>query len=355
MQRTPIKPKAPPGKASSQIKAHSEKAPESQKKWDGSDVFISTGSTLVDLAISGGRTKYGGIPGGVLVEIFGPTGSGKTVMLCEIAGGVQRQGGKIQFKDPEARLNKQFAQIFDLDVDEVDYSRPATVPEVFKPIRSWNPEPAGKIHGIFTDSLAALSTEMEQDDKDKTGMRRAKEFSEECRKTCATITDKNFLMVCSNQERQNVNAGPYAPKTSATGGTAIGYYSSLRLKFGNAQKIKEKRTVSGKEITKVVGVETDVEVFKSSVWEPYHKATICILFAYGIDDIRTNLQYVKDLTKGSGYCVGENKLSNSMNEAIVMVEEQNLEEELREQVISIWNEVEALFKMDRKKKSRNQE
>ena len=48
---------------------------------------ISTGSTLADLAISGGRIRGGGLPSGILVEIFGPSGSGKTVLLSEIAGG----------------------------------------------------------------------------------------------------------------------------------------------------------------------------------------------------------------------------------------------------------------------------
>ena len=74
-----------------------------KKKYDGNDeVMISTGSTLLDLAISGGRKRGGGLPGGILVEIFGPSGCGKTVLLCEIAGGVQRQKGKIMFRDPEA-------------------------------------------------------------------------------------------------------------------------------------------------------------------------------------------------------------------------------------------------------------
>mgnify|MGYP006961769342 CR=1 FL=1 len=31
--------------------------------------IISTGSTLLDLAITGGRVRGGGVPGGILVEI----------------------------------------------------------------------------------------------------------------------------------------------------------------------------------------------------------------------------------------------------------------------------------------------
>jgi len=174
--------------------------------------LISTGSTLLDLAISGGRFPQGGIPGGILVEVFGPSGCGKTVLLSEIAGGVQRQGGDVKFYDPEGRLNAQFGSLFGFKVEDAEYSRPDTVPEVFEPIRTWKPRHDDRVNGIFADSLAALSTVLEMDakDGDKMGMRRAKEFSEACRKTCRVLAQKNFLMVCSNQIRQNLDAGPFA-------------------------------------------------------------------------------------------------------------------------------------------------
>ena len=37
---------------------------------DKDTLLISTGSTLLDLAIAGGRSKGGGIPGGIMVEIL---------------------------------------------------------------------------------------------------------------------------------------------------------------------------------------------------------------------------------------------------------------------------------------------
>jgi len=349
MQRT----KKTTKKISEQIKEHVNESAQEKKEYDGDlNQIISTGSTLLDLAISGSRIKGGGIPSGILVEIFGPSGAGKTVLLCEIAGGVKRAGGQVMFRDPEARLNKQFAQLFDLDIEEVDYDTPNTVPEVFKPIREWEPEPANKIHGIFADSLAALSTNMELEDKDQYGMRRAKEFSEECRKTCRILAEKKFLMVCSNQIRQNLDAGPYGQKYKSPGGEAIGFYSSLRLRCSSGSKIKEKVKIKGKVHTKVIGVQTDIEVFKSSVAEPYLKAPIYILFDYGIDDIRANLQYVKEITGETVYTVNETKLDKAMNSSIAMVEEEGLEQELKEQVIELWEEVQSKFKQNRKNKVR---
>jgi len=93
---------------------------------------VSTGSTLLDLAISGGRVRGGGLPAGILVEIFGPSGSGKTVLLSSIAGCIQEKGGLVKFHDPEARINPTFSKMFGMKLEDGDYYRPDTVPEVFK-------------------------------------------------------------------------------------------------------------------------------------------------------------------------------------------------------------------------------
>jgi recombination protein RecA len=340
-----------PPKLSDQVKRHAATVIKQQAEYDGTDTFISTGSTLLDLAISGGRHRGGGIPGGILMEIFGPAGCGKTVLLCELAGAVQRQGGECRFLDPEARLNKNFARIFDLNIEDMTYEMPDTVTKVFTPVRKWDP-PAGKIHGVFADSLAALTTDMELEDKDQMGMRRAKEFSQELRKTCRTITDHNLLFVCSNQVRENLDAGPYEQKFKSTGGNAIGFYSSLRLRCMNPQKIKVKRNIAGKEVTRVIGVETMVEVFKSSVWKPYHSAIVPIIFDYGIDNVRQSLTYVKQTTGNKTYTVQGETVGRSIEEAITAVETDNLERKLRRDVIDLWEDVEAKFKQDRKPKRR---
>jgi len=340
---------------SDQIKAHSEKEPEKNKDYDGNNCFVSTGSTQLDLAISGGRTHNGGIPVGTLVEIFGPNSAGKTVLLCEIAGAVQRANGNVMFRDPESRLNKQFAQIFDMDTENIDYATATTVPEVFSSVRSWEPQNKdASIHCICADSLAALSTnlEMENEEGDKMGMRRAKEFSEELRKTCRILPENNFLMVCSNQVRENTNAGPYGQKYKSPGGEALGFYASLRLRCNSPQKIREERTVAGKKVRRVTGVETEVEVHKSSVWKPYRTAPIHIVYNYGIDDIRANLQFVKRYTGATTYIIRDEKLGQSVDDAITNVEKANLEDELKEQTIELWNEIEAKFDKKRKPKKR---
>lgn len=323
-------------------------------EYEGNENVVSTGSTLLDLAISGGRFEQGGVPTGILMEVFGPASAGKTVLLCQLAGNVQKAQGEIMFHDPEARLNKQFASMFGLDTGEIHYTVPDTIPQVFETVRKWVPEDNkdGKIYGVFADSLAALSTSMEMEKEDKMGMRRAKEFSEELRKTCRIITHQNILMVCSNQVRQNIDAGPFGQKYKSPGGEAIGFYASLRLRITSSQKIKEKKIIKGKEHSRITGIKTDIEIHKSSVWKPHRTAEIYIMYDYGIDDIRANLVYTKSITGNTIYTVGGTKLDRSLEKSILLVEEDGLEDELKQETIDLWREVEDQFSTKRKPRMR---
>jgi len=341
---------------SEQVKSKVRNAPKRKKKpeLDGDTTkMISTGSTLLDLTISGGRVPGGGIPAGILVEIFGPSSTGKTVLLTEIAGNIQDQKGEVMFQDPEARLNKQFASLFGLELADAEYSRPNLVPEVFQNVRNWKPQNLGVVNGIFADSLAALSTEMEMeaDEGDKMGARRGKEFSQELRRTCRMIADNNYLMVCSNQIRDTL--ATFGPKTKSPGGHAVPFYSSLRLKTEYAReyaKIYREKTYKGKDIKKIVGINIVVEVFKSTVWKPMGTAPVTIIFDYGIDDIRQNLKYTKKYNDTTVYTLNEEKLNVSLEKSIVMVEEADAEDELKKEVIDLWEVIEEKFKSDRKPK-----
>ena len=346
-----------PSQLSAQIKRKlslpKESDKEKEEEYDGDFTHhVSTGSTLLDLAISGGRIRGGGLPGGILVEVFGPSGSGKTVVLCQIAGEVQKQGGEILFNDPEARLNKRFATMFGLSVKSIDIKNPDTITEVFAPIRKWEPESNDVLNAVFVDSLAALSTKLEMTNPqgDTMGMRRAKEFSEELRKTCRIIKHKNILVVCSNQIRGSGDASPYAEKTIAAGGYAIGFYSTVRLRFSNVVKQKITRKIHSNDIDRIIGITTRVDVYKNSTWSSYRSAPLTIIFDYGIDNIRENLRYVKQMQGKTVYTLRDRQLSKSLENSIAIIEKEGLEKELEEQVIDIWEGIEAQFASNRKRR-----
>lgn len=317
------------------------------------DLITSTGSTDLDLAITGEVTPEGGLPAGILVELFGPNSSGKTVLLLEMCGYLQRKGGETFFNDPEGRIDKGFAKRFGYNMDAIEVKEPDTVTEVFKNFRKWEPPKNDKVHGFIIDSLAALSTDMEmtKEEGDKMGGRRGKEYSEGFRKSCREIKKNNYLMLASNQIRDSFAL--VGEKFSTTGGKAVGFYASVRLRLFAPEKIRSKeKTIGKKQVKKVIGTKVKVEVYKNSCDAAYRTAYIYIINGYGIDDIRANLQYVKDYTKNTTYQVRDLKLDVSLDKACQMVEQQNLEGKLKKEVIELWHMIEDKFKIERKPKKR---
>ena len=70
--------------------------------------YLSTGSTLLDLAIS---DRYpGGVGSGRVVHIYGDNSTAKSVLAQEILGSAQRMGGHAIFEDAEITLDFDRAQ-----------------------------------------------------------------------------------------------------------------------------------------------------------------------------------------------------------------------------------------------------
>ena len=318
-------------------------------------MMISTGSTLGDLAISGGKVRGGGIPGGIVVEIGGLPSMGKTVYLCEIAGDVQRKGGSTIYMDPEGRLSTTFAQLFGFEISEEKIESPDTPIDMFEIIRNWEPERNDVVNAVFVDSTAALSSDLEMENKKDEYQRRAKLFSQELRKHSKMIKEKNLLIVCSNQLRETVNAMPGQEKYYTPGGKAFDFYASLQIRLTKNKggyEMKRKKTIHGTQEERTVGVASQMKVVKSSIWKPYRTAPLYIIFDYGSDTIRANLEFTKKFSDESVYYAGNQKLSNSLEDSIQTVEDHDLEDELREATIDIWEKVEKEFNSNRKKKKR---
>jgi len=310
--------------------------------------IVSTGSTLLDLAISGGVTKSGGIPMGILVEIFGASGSGKSAILSEMAGNIQKAEGSLSVLDPEGRLDHEHAKIYGLHLSEGTYHMPDTVTEVFEHIDAWEPENETGPNMVMTDSLAALSTDMEMKEDDAMGMRRAKEFSQGLRKVCRKIKNNNWLIACSNQVRVNLKTGGF----STPGGMGIPFYCSLRIQLSPSFKnkyLKKVVTVNGVKQEKIYGIKTECKIIKSSIDAPFRTAYFYLIFDYGVDDLRANLEFLKENSADTAYNFKDFECK-TLNKAIEYAEENDLEPEVKERVISLWHEIQNQLRTPRKSK-----
>ena len=310
-------------------------------------IVVSTGSTLLDLAISGGRIRGGGLPGGIMVEVHGPSGSGKTALAVDIASSVQNKGGEADIMDPEARLDKEYARIYGLSINKENYSSPKQVVDVFNNINEWDPVNKNVINVKIIDSIAALVSNLESTDEgDKRGQAKAKELHAGCRKTSVNIATDNKLIVFTNHEMD----GEYGKVTP--GGKAVPYYSSVRIRIKQKTKIMpEKKMASGKMVKMVTGVLSTCTVIKNSVDNGFREAPLYIIYGQGIDDVRANLQWYKEMMNSTKY-IAVDKEYQRLDFAIRYIEENDLEGELRELVIDLWEEIQEKFKVDRKPKKR---
>jgi len=326
------------------------------------DVVVSTGSTLLDLTISGKRSGYGGIPGGIVVEVFGPSSSGKTALVVEIGASAQYKGWEAKYKDPEGRLDRDYATLTGLSLKDQNYYQPNSIEDVFEDTWNWKPKKVGKdtINTELIDSLAALLARegvVEEDEKlawsNMAAARRAIVFSEGFRKICRFIEQENRLLVCTNQLREDIMK-TFGSKEKTPGGKGVGYYSSLRIRVGpppKGWKIERKKKYGSKEVKKHVGIISRCYVAKSSIDDPYRYCDIYIMFGHGIDDIRTNLAWLKDAKQDKVYdCFG--KTCKSLDGAVSCIEESGKQKELRDETIKVWREIEELFYEVRKPKLR---
>ena len=349
-----------------EVHADPEFDPVERDKPISFDRAISTGSTLLDLAISGERIRGGGIPGGVMVEVFGPESVGKTALLAEVMTSAQRKSppGEIHIDDPEGRFSLEHSRIYGMDFPERDYNRPDTVDLMFDGFERFGKriaqlEDAG-ISVYAADSLAALSTKQEMEDEDLRGQERAKRFSSGLRKHTRRIHQGDLIFLCSNQVRET-DTGLTTP-----GGRAIRFYSDFRLsitrpyskwRVERTAKLRRKVVVGGKEvmkekeITQQIGIISGVRVIKSSEAIPFREANIFIEFGYGFDDVRGNLQWLKEMTMESTYGLGKAR-AVGMDQAIQKIEDNDLESDLKNEVIDLWEEIQEKFKIDRKRKER---
>ena len=338
---------------SDEIETETQKVPENLPE-ENLKHIVSTGSTLLNLAILGGRVRGGGIPTGIFVEIYGPEASGKTALLAEIAASTQNQGGEAKYLDVEGRLDREYARIYGMNITEDSITRIETIPQFFESIKEWAPAKGDVANTILADSLAALALEGELVEEDKmAAARRANKFSEGLRKVKAILSQSNRLLVCSNQVRETIETMGFGTKEKAPGGRAIAHYASLRIKVSPSfkeSKIEYERKYQGVPHKKIVGIMSECTITKSTVDDPYRKAIIPIIFGYGIDDVRGNLVFLKN--KIGSYTVGGKETAKYMEKAIENVEKNNLQEQLKEEVIILWEQIESLFKTERSPKIR---
>lgn len=256
--------------------------------------WISTGSSMLDLAIS--NRPNGGLPVGRICEINGLESSGKSLVAAHILANAQKQGGIAVYIDTENALSMDFLKAIGVDLKKMVYAPLDTVEQIFEVIEHiinrTRENEKNKIVVIVTDSVAGASTKNEMEgDYDKEGWATDKAIiiSKALRKITRLIGKERILLVFSNQLRDKLGV-TFGEKLTTSGGKALGFHSSVRIRLKQVGKIT-KKTMSGDQI---IGIKTRAQIIKSRVGPPLRMAEFDIYFDRGIDDYGNWLQILKD-------------------------------------------------------------
>jgi len=162
------------------------------------------------------------------------------------------------------------------------------------------------------------------------------------------IGRQKILLVYTNQLRQKMNAMPFGDPWTTSGGKALAFHASVRLRLKGAGQIKMK--VGGND--KIVGMKVRCQVVKNRMGPPLRSTDFEIYFDRGIDNYGSWLKVMKDnkIVKQAGawYTYTDTETGEELKfqskDFIDIMEER---EEIREQIYKKICEVQILeYKSD---------
>ena len=358
------------------MRERSRRFRETEPQKEESVKFLSTGSTMLNLAFS--DRIDGGWPLGFVNTIPGQSTAGKTILalhsLTEAAIDPRFDDYELIFDDVERRVGFDIKKMFPPLWDRI--VTPTGV--LYKDIENIDPDKTGissttqdiqariltkcrnRIKFIWVvDSLDALTTDeeikkemeragnLEKGVETKTGtfaMEKAKYIHKILRTIKDGIKSTDSLLLITQQLKQTINPS-FGEKHWYTVGGEGPYFASHNrpfLKKGNAIK----------KLKRVIGRETIVDMDKNSVTGKYRSVSFNIYYDLGIDDVGSMVQFLLDeghWKSGSWIEAPELHLRENGKDALTRaIEDAGLERKLKRIVQRKWNEIEESLKLDRK-------
>jgi recombination protein RecA len=253
--------------------------------------YISTGSTMLDLAIS--NRPDGGIAVGRITELNGLESSGKSLVGAHLLAETQKKGGVAVYIDTETAVSEDFLEVIGVDVNNMLYLHLETIEDIFEAIEEIvtkvRESDKDRLVTILVDSLAAATTKVELNaDYDKDGWATSKAIiiSKAMRKITQMIGRQRVALVFTNQLRQKLGVMFGDPWTTS-GGKALPFHASTRVRLKNKGQIKDAKK-------NTIGMTILAQVIKNRLGPPLRKAEFPLYFESGVDDEGSWLLVLKD-------------------------------------------------------------
>jgi len=273
-------------------------------KIDSVNYFVDTGSLALNYICSG-RFIDGGIPGGKLTEIYGPSSSAKSLFGNNILFGCQKMGGIPVLLDCENSANKEFImKASHCDLNKVLRYTPQSLEEVFAKmysvIEKIRKKDSERPIVIVYDSIGVSPSARElrevdlPENYDKATYKRivggneqpgerAKICSRELRKLNTVMEKSGATVIILNQTREKIGIMFGNPETTAGGGNALPFYASCRIRPQTQRKIEKKITAKK---NKILGVNIKLKNVKNKTHKPFVESEgVQLLFDKGINPL----------------------------------------------------------------------
>lgn len=253
--------------------------------------WLDMGYAPLNKILSGNYAR--GLPSGRIIEIYGPSASGKTLLATQAMIAAQREGGVAIFIDWERAFDSSFAEQIGLDISfpKFIYKRSDTweagneaAKKIAKTIREKRLiSDDAPIVAVFDSIASAVPKSMLVDAK---GIERemdsftmhdslalAKTISNTIRLMNQNVGKYEMTAIYLNQIRTKPGV-VYGDPTTTPGGGAMEFYASIRIATG-AKKIMGKDDSGDKEfLGRLIGMETK----KNKVSRPFKSTDLRLVY-----------------------------------------------------------------------------
>ncbi|AZS49244.1 recombinase A [Bacillus phage vB_BpsS-140] len=249
---------------------------------------IPTGIPSLDLA-----TGVGGLPRGRITEIYGPEGAGKTTILLKAISEAQLMAGQMPvlsnkgeydvkpltgragILDVEHAISPSLLELHNVQTGKGSsfyFDQPMGGVEALDKLKMMVSSNLFDIIGV--DSVAGLTT-LEEDDDDRSAgtsvmASTARLMSQNLKSLVKLINKSRTAVVFINQIREKPAVQFGSPETT-TGGRALKFYSSLRIRVSRGESISE-------GAGNVIGHNVKMDIKKNKMAPPFQKTTIGLVY-----------------------------------------------------------------------------
>lgn len=301
--------------------------------------FIPSGSTLLDCVIGGGY------PLGRMVNIVGDKSTGKTLLAMEAIANffLLYPQGSAYYLEAEAAFDETYAQALGIPMKRVKLIEDINTIEGFHDdLERVCKSAVGNPALYIVDSLDALSAKAELDRKisdPSFGAEKAKQLSSFFKRLIKTVKTSRVCLMIISQVRDKIGV-TFGRKHSRTGGHGMDFYASQIIWLSHLKQIAMER----KGIKRPFAVLIKAHCDKNKVGMPFRQCEFPIVFGYGVDDVRSCLDWLAEVKRLDVLGLSEAEAKRLSNKAFDSWDRTTYVcETLSPAVRQVWKDIETEF------------